>query len=125
MAYAPARGHEKTCGVDGLLIGAITEQERSEGTTDDLKVEQRRCVITVPNIKRHLIAGADVRPTVDLRPSGHAGLHSNPIGAIFVQITIKEGPRTDERHLTGENIPDLRKLIKPRTPYKATNGGNS
>src|SRR5215216_2797182 len=82
-------------------------------------------MMTVPQIKSHLIPCVEKLTAVHLGPSGNAGPHPNPIRPVFMQIAGKERPWSNDRHLPEKDVYQLWQLVEPGASDKSAKRGHS
>src|SRR6187200_1422994 len=98
--------------------GAL-EQTPDEGQPHDLQVERHRPVLDVIEVVfNSFLQRCISTPTVDLGPAGDPGLDLVPQHVLrdaVLELLDEEGalrPRSDDRHLALEHVPELRPLVE-------------
>src|SRR5262245_20904846 len=98
---------------------ALAAEHKQRRSHQDFHIEPQRRISYVPDIECGLIIDRERPPAVDLCPSGQAGTNQQArlvtVGLVYGQ----QGPGANERHLTDQDIVQLRKFVEPRLPQEA------
>ena len=85
-------------------------------------------MLDVPGVELKLLVPAEVVAAVDLRPAGDAGAHGVAqllARGIIRQITGQEGARSDECHVTDEDVYELWEFVNRSGAHEATRTGEA
>src|SRR5688572_26271859 len=102
-----------------IRLEGMPVQAAHDGQPEDLEVEADGPVLDVIQVVFDALLERGVAaPAVDLRPAGDAGLHLVPEHVLREAVlelldeirTFR--PRADERHVTAEDVPQLRQLVE-------------
>src|SRR5712664_3844909 len=91
-----------------------------KGEAQDLRIEQERPLADVLGVENdHFFEVYRVAAAADLPQTGDPGLGTEAaevMALVGVEAGLDEGPRTDERHLSDQDVPQLRQLINRPAP---------
>src|SRR5258708_8932563 len=105
-----------------FLVGMLVEEPLQQREPHDLEIETDRPVLDVVEVV--LDAFFDRRiaaPAMHLRPAGDARLHFVPehvLWNLVLELRNEQralGPRSDDRHVALEHVPELRQLVDVRS----------
>src|ERR1035438_7747487 len=100
------------------LTHALARKHLPNCQDQNAKIKPKTPVVHVPHIKRELSVPADIITTVDLSPAGDTRFHVMPpslLGCVILQILRQKWPRTNQAHLAGQHIPQLRQLVETKS----------
>src|SRR3990172_759985 len=108
-----------------------------EGNQDELDVEREALLSYVQSIIAELLPSRYVSRGENLSDSGESGDHPVAFGeswnlfepnraAVALELDFLDGERsrTDERHVSLEDVPELRKLVHRGLPQDPSHGGD-
>ena len=98
-------------------INSITQENHLHGAQYNFKVQYKRCILSVPDIKNAFVGRRNDPPSIYLCPTSYAGSHGQASSIIWRLIARQQRTRTDKRHVSDQHVIELRQLIKPGTSY--------
>src|SRR5690606_7112877 len=99
----------------------VAPEDLHEGPEEDPAVEQERAVLDIPGVHLESILPAYRIATVDLGPAGDAGSYlvtSELPRVVQWQVFRQQRPRSYQRHLARDHIPEARQLVQRSRPQQ-------
>src|SRR5215204_5572463 len=90
-------------------------QERQRRARQDLQLEPRRTVVDVPDVELDPLVPRQRGAAVHLRPARQPRLHLEPAPLrrrVLLDLVAERRPRPDDRHVSAEDVPELRELVQ-------------
>src|SRR5207253_6640442 len=128
FARAVARGAPRdslTGRLAARSVGVLAEEAAPDRPDQDLQVEPKRPALDVVEVVLDALLERRIpAQAVDLRPAGHARLDlvaqhvARDLASELVDEERPLGPRSDEAHLTTENVKELRQFVEAPSAQK-------
>jgi hypothetical protein len=99
-----------------------------KGAEQERNVHSERSTVDVANVHSHPVRERDMRAAVDLPNTcqSWSDMHSSPFpGLALICFVARQWTRSDQRHVTDEYVPQLRKFVDTGLAQEVSNRGNS
>src|SRR5439155_6386716 len=100
-------------------------EHRRQRPGQDRDVEPDRPVLYVVEVEPNEVVEAQVDPAGDLPETGHPRQHEIALAVPRQELLVvadRKGPRADQRHLTPEDVKDLRHLVERKAAQEPPKG---
>src|SRR5579862_1045374 len=101
-------------GGTATLRGPVAQEHEGNGAQENFQVEPQRPVVEVKQVELHPVLEINSVAALERPQAGQAGTHAQapPLPRfIFLHFLRNGRSRADERHVTTQDIPQLRQLI--------------
>ena len=91
-------------------------------------VQPQRTPARVFDVQRTISSSVTVGAAVDLPQTGDAGLDGKarkPVRGIVLDLVRDRRPRSHQRHLAAQHVPQLRQLVEARAPQRPAEAGHA
>src|SRR5712664_2835342 len=116
-------------GPPAALDRAVAAYHGGNGLEQNLHIEQHRPFAHIHCVERNdFLEVGDVRAAAHLPQARDARFRTQTgevVDLILHEIAFWERPRSDERHLPVEHIPQLRQLVHTPAPHPSPHAGNT
>src|SRR5271154_2110610 len=106
-----------------VLVSAFAAENGARSCHEDLEIKPERPGLRVPEIQANHVVETHTTTPAHLPQSGNARLrfkNASTMPDVIDCIFIRDRrPRANQRHLTGQHVPKLGKLVKARFPQKS------
>src|ERR1022692_5333357 len=103
-------------------------KDDGNGAQEDLEIEPQRPVVDVGEVELHPAVEVDMVAAFQHPGASQAGTHAQtPPLPVFILLHFlgNGGTRSDERHVTPQDVPKLRQLVKAETAQPASHRGDA
>src|SRR6185369_14713968 len=110
-----------------MPLHAGTPEEGGHRPDDDLQVEQRRLALDVLEIELDAGRPRERVPTLGLGKTGDAGPNAEPAPlplVIALDLVAERGARSDDAHLAGSDVEQLRQLVERQPAQHPSHTGD-